>query len=230
MKKVAIIQSSYIPWKGYFDIINSADEFILLDNVQYTRRDWRNRNAVKDGDRLRWLTIPVTSRGRFHQRIDEVRVADHSWSRRHFNIVSGCYLHSPFFVNYEPLFAEAWSVAATEKHLAKINRIFIELICSILNIGTRITDAPVYSPEGRGSDLILDLCRKSGAQTYITGPAARSYLIENDFRNAGIGVQWFSYEGYPEYPQQGSSFVHNVSIIDLIFNTGPGAFRHMLSF
>ncbi len=229
-KKVAILQSSYIPWKGYFDIINSVDEFILLDSVQYTKRDWRNRNVIVNGEKLTWLTIPVKTKGLYHQRIEDVRVLDHTWAKRHFATIRHCYCRSAWFESYERIFSETWENAAGEDLLCRINKIFIEMVCNLLKIKTKLSISNIYEPEGKGSSLILDLCIKSGASVYITGPKARNYLEENTFTEAGIQVIYFDYKDYPEYPQQSPLFRHNVSVIDLILNTGPAATDYMLSF
>src|SRR6056297_2335313 len=99
-KKVAIIQSSYIPWKGYFDIINSVDEFIIYDNVQYTRRDWRNRNLIKTPNGLKWLTIPVAVKGRYYQAIRDTKVSDKDWPNIHWKSIKHHYSKAPCFNYY----------------------------------------------------------------------------------------------------------------------------------
>ena len=112
MKKVAILQSNYIPWKGYFDIINSVDEFILYDDMQYTRRDWRNRNQIKTANGLLWLTIPVDSKGKFFQKINETKVTGHKWASEHLRSIQLCYAHAPFYKEYEPMLEELYAKKA----------------------------------------------------------------------------------------------------------------------
>ena len=97
MKKIAIIQSNYIPWKGYFDIINFVDEFVLFDDVQYTRRDWRNRNKIKTPDGATWLTIPVETKGKYLQNIRDVKITDNSWQKKHLKAIQLNYKNSKFF-------------------------------------------------------------------------------------------------------------------------------------
>ena len=111
MKKVAILQSNYIPWKGYFDIINLVDEFILYDDMQYTRRDWRNRNQIKTVDGVKWLTIPVDTKGKFFQKINETKVSDHKWAEAHWKAICLNYAKAPYFKTYEPLFEELYRKA-----------------------------------------------------------------------------------------------------------------------
>jgi hypothetical protein len=228
-KRVAAIQSNYIPWKGYFDLINSVDECILLDQVQYTRRDWRNRNRIKVGDEAQWLTVPVEVKGRYHQRIDETRIADPEWAERHWKTLQHGYRRAAHFMDVEERIAPLY-LERTYERLSDLNRTFIEAVAAWLGITTAITWSTEYGIDGVRGELILGLCRAAGAEVYISGPAARSYLDEATFAEHGIAVEWADYSGYPEYPQLGSGFDHHVSILDLLFHTGAGAPRYMRSF
>ena len=133
-KKVAILQSNYIPWKGYFDIINMVDEFILFDDMQYTKRDWRNRNIIKTAAGLKWLTIPVDSKGKYTQRICDTKTSDPSWTEKHWNTLVHNYSKAAYFENYETQLKELYTRCADEPFLSKINYGFIKFICDILNI------------------------------------------------------------------------------------------------
>ncbi len=231
-KRVAIVQSCYIPWKGYFDLINSVDEFILLDDVQYTRADWRNRNRIKTPNGTAWLTIPVKVKGRVHQRIRDVVVSDPKWTDRHWKSICRNYGGARHFAANRSLFQDLYMQCREETHLSRINVRFLGAIADMLGIRTRITRSMDYvSAEGRTGRL-AHLCEQAGASEYLSGPAARAYLDESLFRRRGIRVCWMDYGGYPEYDQLFSPpFVHEVSIIDLILNEGPeGAKRCMLSF
>lgn len=222
-KRVAVVQSNYVPWKGYFDLIAAVDEFILYDDVQYTRRDWRNRNLIKTRDGLRWLTIPVEVKGKYHQRIRDVVVSDTGWARTHWRALTHSYARTDHFRDIAPL-VECWyEQAAGLRHLSAINELFLRAICNSLKIGTMITPSSRYAiAEGR-SERLLDLCIQAGATSYLSGPAARSYLDESLFEAAGVAVRWMSYDGYVEYPQLHPPFEHGVSILDLLFNTGDAA-------
>src|SRR5712692_7324529 len=123
-KRVAIVQSNYIPWKGYFDIINQVDEFILYDDRQYTRRDWRNRNLIKTPNGLLWLTIPVRVKGRYEQRIDETTISDPEWAQRHWKSISHTYTSAPYFDHLRDDFAALYA-ASIEEHLSAVNRRFL---------------------------------------------------------------------------------------------------------
>lgn len=229
MKKVAIVQSNYIPWKGYFDLINSVEEFILYDDMQFTRRDWRNRNLIKTPRGLEWLTIPVGTKGRYLQKICETSVSDPGWGAAHWATLSHNYAKAPFFALYrevlEPLYREA------EPLLSRVNFRFISAICGILGITTRISWSMDYRPLKEGkTERLVDLCRRAGGTHYISGPAARDYIDAAAFDTAGIALSFFDYSGYPEYTQQWGKFEHGVTVLDLLFNTGPNARRFMKSF
>ncbi|MFF0308453.1 WbqC family protein [Streptosporangium sp. NPDC004379] len=225
MKRVAIVQSNYIPWKGYFDLIAGVDEFILLDDVQYTDRDWRNRNRIKTATGPRWLSIPLRSgpRGRL---ISEMTVADPGWNAAHWRILAQSYRKAPCFDEFAPVLERLYLECGGDR-LSEVNRHFLEGICSILGIGTELRRSADYRAVGTRTERLVDLCRKAGATQYVTGPAARAYLDEDLFRRAGIGVRWFDYSGYPEYPQLHPPFDHQVSVLDLILNTGPKAAEHL---
>src|SRR5438128_2744936 len=142
-KKVAIVQSNYIPWKGYFDLINSADEFILLDDLQYTRRDWRNRNLIKSPHGLIWLTIPVEVKGKFYQRIKDTVVSDPKWNQHHWKTIIHNYSKAAYFRDFKELF-EVLYLRSSEKYLSEINYRFITAICKILGSSTKISRAVDY--------------------------------------------------------------------------------------
>ena len=136
MKKVAIVQSNYIPWKGYFDLIHSVDEFILFDDMQFTRRDWRNRNLVKTPRGLEWITIPVNVKGRYLQKICETQVSEPDWGETHWATLLHNYSKAPFFDLYRPVFEPLYR--RREPLLSGVNHGFISAICGILGITTRL--------------------------------------------------------------------------------------------
>jgi hypothetical protein len=222
MKKVAITQSNYIPWKGYFDLIRHVDEFILYDNVQYTRRDWRNRNQIKTKDGLKWLTIPVSVKGKFEQPIYEVTVSDPSWAKTHWATLVGAYRKAPFFDLYRNEL-EALFLAEQQDYLSQINKHFIERLCTILNIHTPIHSSTKYELLEERNARLIHICRQAGATHYYTGGSAKAYLREDLFADAGITVCYFDYSNYPAYPQLHGDFVHEVSILDLLFHVGGDA-------
>ncbi|OQW38546.1 MAG: hypothetical protein A4S08_09170 [Proteobacteria bacterium SG_bin4] len=220
MKKVAILQSNYIPWKGYFDIIAAVDEFIIYDDVQFTTRDWRNRNKIKVNGQSQWLTIPVNqSRS---DRICDVKVTFSDWNVKHWKTLQMNYGRAAAFRDTAEFVGELYQ-SARSAYLSEINAEFIRAICSFLGIETRITRSSDYRYGGARTEKLLTLCKAAGANCYLSGPAAKSYLDESLFEQENIKVEWMDYSDYPEYPQMDGPFEHGVSILDLIFNTGRSA-------
>jgi hypothetical protein len=228
-KKIAISQSNYIPWKGYFDLIKSVDEFVLYDDMQFTRRDWRNRNQIKTPCGQQWLTIPVEVKGRFHQRINETVISDPGWPAQHWRTLEINYARAAHFADYRELIRELYLGCAATR-LSEINHRFLVALNALLGIRTPLRWSSDYALEGERSARLLSICRQAGAQIYFSGPAARDYLDTALFAAAGIEVVWMDYSGYPTYRQLHGDFQHGVSILDLLFNEGPQAPNFMKSF
>ena len=227
VKRVAIVQSNYVPWRGYFDMIASVDEFILLDDAQYTRRDWRNRNRIKTAQGTRWLTIAVQVSGRYTQSIYETMVAEEDWADKHWRMLRQEYARA------EGLTERSGPARAALRHGARPapHRRQPPLPAGdrgFLGIETPITLSLDYDPQGTRTERLLDLCVKAGATEYVSGPAARAYLEEERFADAGIEVTWFEYGPYGEYPQVHPPYraprEHRRSAA-LRRGPGPGAFR-----
>lgn len=221
MKKAAIIQSNYIPWKGYFDVIHDVDLFIFLDDVQYTVRDWRNRNKIKTAQGLRWLTVPVgADRNRL---IHEVEIADDGWNTTHWETLKQNYSKSPYFKLYREFFEQVY-LGTKWLNLSELNQYLIKKISrDFLGIETEFVDSRELTASGSKQDRLIDLLLKTGADYYLSGPAARDYIDEKGFAEAGIELQYKDYSGYPEYPQLYPPFEHGVTILDLLFNCGPSS-------
>lgn len=228
-KKVAISQSNYIPWKGYFDLINMVDEFILYDDMQYTRRDWRNRNMIKTPAGTLWLTIPVEVKGKYLQKIRETKTSGNNWREKHWQTIRHNYSQAPFLREYASLFEELY-VGKNEIFLSMINYTFITAINKLLGITTKISWASDYRLIKGKTERLVDLCIQSKATHYISGPSAKGYIVEKLFKKENIELSWMDYSGYPEYHQLYPPFKHEVSIVDLIFNEGPKAAHFMKSF
>jgi hypothetical protein len=225
-KRVAIVQSSYIPWKGYFDLIASVDEFVLYDDAQFTRRDWRNRNQIKTPSGPRWLTIPVLAKGRFEQRVRDTVVSDPHWPQRHWRSIQANYARAPHFPAYRDALEGLW-LGSEEERLSLINHRLLSGLCSLLGIRARFSWSMDYTLEDERTARLVGICRQAGATTYVTGPSARAYLDERKFHDAGIVVEYADYAGYPEYAQLYPPFLHQVSVVDLLVHTGPDARRYM---
>lgn len=226
MKKVAILQSNYIPWKGYFDMIASVDEFILYDDMQYTRRDWRNRNQIKTPQGVQWLTVPVLVKGKYYQTIRETAIDGDSWATSHWQSIVQNYRRTLHFDEIaawlEPLYADTHYT-----HLSQLNRKFIESICDFLGITTKITNSWDYTLTTGKTERLADLCLQAGGTEYISGPSAKNYVEEDIFSERKIKLTWFDYNGYAEYPQLWGEFTHGVTILDLLFNCGRNSRQHM---
>jgi len=221
MKRVAVLQSNYVPWKGYFDLIDSVDEFVWYDDVQYTRRDWRNRNRIKTPHGSQWLTIPCRAKGR--PLINQVEIDDPNWQQKHWRILSQAYARAPHFEDFRDYFEEIY-LGQHRQMLYEVNRSFVERICrDILGITTRFVDSARFNLASSKQNRMLDLLERLGADQYLSGPAAKDYLDEREFSRRGIDLLWMDYGGYPVYPQLYGPFTHEVSILDTIFNVGDRA-------
>jgi hypothetical protein len=224
MKKVAILQSNYIPWKGYFDLIAAVDEFIIYDNVQFTKNDWRNRNKIKTQKGVEWLSVPVGQD--ISRLIQDVEIKDNRWQSKHWESIQHAYKRAPYFDQFasklKPLYLERDYLK-----LSELNRIMINFVCAELGIQTRISNSWDYEFIPGKSDRLVSICEQAGASEYISGPSAKNYLDEKLFTKASIKVTWFGYEDYPEYSQLWGEFNHAVSVIDLLFNMGSNSSKYM---
>ncbi len=229
-KRVAILQSSYIPWKGYFDIINQVDEFIIYDDTQYTRRDWRTRNKIKTKNGLQWLTIPVQNKGKYTQNICETKVVDSSWAQNHWQSIYHAYRKLPGFQVYGDILEKLYQESENFEFLSEINELFIKAICGLLNIHSKITHSSSYGFANLNkTERLVALCQKSGASFYLSGPSAQNYIDPTLFQAAEIQLEYINYDNYPEYQQCHPPFEHHVSIIDLLLNTGSQAINYLQS-
>ena len=227
-KRVAILQSNYIPWKGYFDLINMVDLFVFHDDLQYTKGDWRNRNLIKTPKGVQWLTIPCGTNE--HRLICEVGLTDHAWQAKHWALIKANYERAEHFKQYRPFFEEIY-LGAKWRNLSDMNQAVVMGISrELLGIKTEFEDSRKYSLAQRKAERVKEILLKCGADEYLSGPAAKDYLAEEFLADEGIRLEWMDYQGYPEYPQLYPPFTHQVSIIDLVFNTGEQAVNFMKSF
>jgi hypothetical protein len=218
--KVGIIQSNFLPWLGYFDFIRETDLFIIHDDLQYTKGDWRNRNKIKTPRGVEWITVPV----HYHktsQLIEETPV-DYSspWARRMLNRIRESYRGAPCF---EPYFSELNDLLTQPAaSISDLNVRLIRWVCQALEIGTPIKMSREYYPQGTKTERLVGILTQAKASTYLSGPAAQAYLIPEMFEQAGIRLEYKQYN-YPEYEQLYPPFVSTVSVIDLLFMKGKDA-------
>jgi len=229
LKKIAIVQSNYIPWKGYFDLINQVDEFVLYDEVQYTRRDWRNRNKIKTPLDLKWLSIPVIVKGKYFQQINETKISDKNWAKNHWNVIKQNYSKAEYFKDYKAIFEDLY-LNCKDQYLSQINYKFIVEINKILGINTIIRWSEEFDLIEGKTDKLLGICKECNTDIYLSGPAAKNYLNEGIFTSNNIKIEWMDYSNYIKYNQLSDPFEHSVTILDLIFNEGRNATKFMKSF
>ncbi|MFT6210588.1 MAG: hypothetical protein ACJAYA_000397 [Bacteroidia bacterium] len=221
---VSISQSNYIPWKGYFDLIAKSDVFVIYDEVQYTKNDWRNRNIIKTAKGTEWLTIPVNQKG-LNQRIYDTKVSFNNWGKKHRGTLQANYAKADSFKEVRDMVFDWLSTDA--ELLTDINTTIIKGICKQLGIGTRIIDSRELNLVGEPSERLVDACKKLDASVYLSGPAGRNYLKCELFEQEEMTVEWMDYSGYKEYSQLHPPFEHGVSVLDLLFNVGSDARNHI---
>jgi hypothetical protein len=233
VKTVAIVQSSYIPWRGYFDLIRAADCFVLLDDVQFTKRDWRSRNCIKTANGVAWLSVPALTKGRRFQRILETEVANREWPVTHWESIRHAYSKAPFFEAYKAPLSEVYREAATLPRLSDVNALLLRRLSELLGIGTPL----VFSHEilslqeldaADSSTRLARLTEAVGGSVYLSGPSARDYLVGDPFFARNIDVRFVDYGGYPQYLQRHGQFEPAVSAVDLLFNVGARAQEYMV--
>lgn len=226
LKNIVITQSNYIPWKGYFDNLNQSDVMVVFDDMQYTRRDWRNRNYIKTPQGLKWLTIPVEVKGKYLQKINETRISEPGWNMDHLMQLKQNYAKAPFFKELYP-WAEELYRTATFEYLTEINVHFLKAICNFLKIQTEFRDSREFFLAEDKTARLVSICKQLNAKDYLTGPAAKSYMEEAQFENENIKITYFEYTGYPEYAQLNPPFEHGVCIWDVIFNCGEESHKYI---
>ena len=229
MKSCIITQSNYIPWKGYFDSINQVDIFVIYDDMQYTKRDWRNRNYIKTPQGLKWLSIPVEVSGKFHQKINETLISDKSWNRSHWESIKQNYKDAPCFKDNKDWLENLYMTCNFDR-LTDVNEFFIKEIGTYLGIITEYRRSEEFELCEDRTQKMVDICVELGATQYYTGPNAKQYIEEDKFLLNGVKLNYFDYSGYQEYAQLYDGFEHGVSIIDMILNLGKETTQYMKSF
>ncbi len=227
--KCVILQPSYIPWRGYFHQIAKADVFVFYDDVQFDRRGWRNRNRIKTPQGVRWLTIPVHSKGYQikHTPINQIRIAwEHPWNEEHWKTIKFSYSKAPFFSQYVRLFEQFYQ--RHDEYLADFCIDFTIALAKELGITkTRFIRSSELRVSGTKTDRLLNILKLLKATRYITGPAAQNYLEEDKFQQANIDLEYMHYD-YPEYPQLYPPYDPQVSILDLLVMTGQNALDYII--
>jgi len=216
--RVTILQPSYLPWLGFFEQMTRSDKFVLLDDVQYTRRDWRNRNKVRVKEGWVWLTVPVQQKSRFSQSLLETRIDNSvSWRRKHLETLRQHYCKAPFFEKYFPrcqqIYEKDW------EFLFDLCLETIQFLKEEMGIETPLLRSSEMKLSGEKTERLVLICRELGATHYLSGESGSDYISQEDFSNPGIELEYQNYE-HPVYPQRYPGFVPHLSTIDLLFNCG----------
>jgi len=223
-----ILQPSYIPWRGYFDQIRRADTFVFLDDVQYDKQGWRNRNRIKTPNGSQWLTIPVLTKGSLAAGlpINEAKIDwRRNWIRKHVAAFRMNYARSPFFKKYMPV-VEALYAGHPDLLADFTIDLSIALAGELGITETRFVRSSALSVTGEKTDRLVGILRAVGADHYVSGPSARAYLEEGKLSAHGISFEYMTYD-YPEYEQLYAPFDPYVSVLDLLFMAGPDAGRYI---
>ena len=225
--KVAVLQPNFIPWRGYFDLIDDVDLFVFYDDVQYTKHDWRNRNKIKTAEGSSWVTVPVSFSLAQPKNINEVEIDYRGpWLSKHLKTLFYSYSKAPFFERYYPEYCEILN--RKTRLISQLSIDLIHWVMGALSIKTRTQRSSELTLAGSKTVRLIDLLKQVHATDYLSGPSAEDYLELNMFRESQIGLEYKQYE-YPEYPQLYGPYAPDVSILDLIFNCGGGARKFLKS-
>jgi hypothetical protein len=219
--KIAISQPGYLPWAGFFDLIDQVDQFVLLDDAQFVRQSWNQRNRIKGPAGLQWLTVPVEFRGRLGQSLLEVEIRELDFWQKHLRAIEVNYGRAPYFNNYFARLKEILETFAPKGKLIDLNVALIEWLAGELRLRTPMVRASSLGVEGRRSDRLVSMCRRLGVTEYLS-PFSALYLLEDLEMFAAIGVK-VSFQNYthPRYDQRFPPFLAYASVLDLLFNLGP---------
>lgn len=221
MERVVVItQSNFLPWIGYFDLISRSDVFVFLDDVQFTRQDWRNRNRIKTPQGLFWLTVPLHKEGSKSVSISEMKILDTDWRRAHLEAIRRSYRRSDFFGLVFPVVEEIYSYDC--QALSELNQRSIRLLCDFQGFYPDFRHSSEFHTSKERSERLLDISQAVVGDKYLSAPRAKDYLNVQMFRDAGVEVEYMEYS-YREYKQLWGQFQQSVSVLDPLFNLGPKA-------
>ncbi|CDU11012.1 WbqC family protein [Vibrio coralliirubri] len=227
MKKIAILQSNYIPWKGVFDMINQVDTFVFFEDVDYTNRDWRTRNKIRTNSGSKWLTVPVKKMPR-GTKICDIRIAnDGKWQKKHKSTISQSYSKAKYFQEYKWILDDIYDTEWDS--LSDFNIYTTKLICNALDIRCNFVNSKDIESIGVKDDKLISICKSLSADYYLSGPSAKNYIDNDKFEEESIELAYIDYSGYPEYSQVQDDFEHYVSVLDVIFNCGPDSRSHIVN-
>lgn len=221
---ICIMQPSFLPWLGWFDIVDQCDSLVILDDVSFSKQSWQQRNRIRTSKGLEYLTVPVQTAGRLGQSIDQTETSGDSFVERILGKVLHAYRRAPYFDRYYPGFADCLATSATSGRLASLNVGLLRWLLAELGLSPSIQFSSQMGAKGRRGWRVADLCNRAGATRYLSPAGAEAYLREDSeaFGSTGIAVELHAYE-HPEYRQQFEPFIGYASTIDLLFNEGPNS-------
>jgi WbqC-like protein family len=219
--KIAISQPTYLPWSGFFDLIDQVDQFVLLDDAQFVKQSWHQRNRIKSPSGLQWLTVPVVIHGLLGQPICEATIRDHQFWEKHTRAVEVNYGRAPHFDQYYPTLRQILQTGASNGNLANLNIELIQWLAGELVISTPLVRSSTLKLDEKRSAKLVSICKFLGATDYIS-PRSAEYLLEDRelFQDGGVAV-WFQNYKHPAYEQRFPPFAPYASLLDLLFNHGP---------
>jgi hypothetical protein len=220
------MQSSFLPWRGYFDLIEDVEVFYLYDDVAFVYESWRNRNRIKTEHGCEWITVPVQHEPPQPTIDNALIVKDHKWAKKIINKLTTAYCRAPYFNDFAPAI---FTVLKKEhKTVSLLNEALLRIICEALCIRTEIRHTRPLGAVGKGEDRVFDLMKKAGITFLVNGPTAEAYSTHERYRENGIGLAYKTYD-YDPYPQLYGEFEPQVTVLDLLFNTGPRASAYLKS-
>lgn len=217
-KRIAILQPGYLPWLGFFDQMYKSDIFVIYDDVQYTKRSWRNRNKIKTKDGWIWLTVPVITKGEFKQRIFETKIDNsRNWRKKHWRSLEIWYQKAPYFKKYKNFFENLYS--KKWEYLVDLDLEIIKYLTEVLGIKTPTVRSSKFRAKGKGTEHVVNICKEVGANLLYDGKAAKGFIDEDLMKRNRIEIEYQDYQ-HPVYSQLYGQFVPYLSVIDLMFNCG----------
>ncbi len=219
--RIAITQPTYLPWLGYFDLIDQVDTFVVLDTVQFEKQSWQQRNRIKTPAGLLWLTVPVVFRGRLEQKILEVEIRDVEFGRKHLRGIEVNYGRAPFFEEYFPQVSAILQICPLGTRLIDLNLRLLNWFMELLGVQTSVVLASSLAQGGKRTELLANICRKLGASQYVSPLGSAVYLLEElaCFRDCAVDIVFQNYT-HPLYRQLFPPFLTHACVLDLLFNEG----------
>ena len=222
-KKIAIIQPNYIPWIGYFKIIKNVDEFIFLDDVQYTKRDWRNRNFINSEKGKIMLSIPVKSKNKYLQKINDTECTSNEWKKDHLNKIRTSYKNYPYFNEIFEILNKSYYKTNSTNLLVNLYNILFELM-DFLQIRTNISFSKDMPSNKKKLERMIEICKYKKADILLNGPAGKDYIDENQIISNKLSLEYMNYENYNyDVKNKKYKFIDKLSIVDLLMNYGKNS-------